>query len=165
MAATRIRWCPICSAPRCNSATPAAELRCCIPKPVYSDTLVYEGGDTSGGGWQGGTVTPYRPSTNFGAEGQILYRKLDQASGLPVADTDTLADWAQDPADFVNGRRTQYPGWALERFFRPRVSIETANLEVLVAPDNSYAALKSHLEAAQAEHPLRGLHVRQCAPG
>ena len=119
------------------------------PQAIYSDTLVYEGGDASGGGWHGGTVYPYRPSTNFGAEGQILYRKLDQGSGLPVADTDTLADWAQDPADFVNGRRTQYPGWSLERFFRPRVTDEAANLEVLVAPDNSFAALRSHLEAAQ----------------
>ena len=121
------------------------------PKGIYSDTLVYEGGDTSGGGWQGSTVYPYRPSTNFGEEGQILYRKLDQGSGLPVADTDTRADWAQDPADFVNGRRTQYPGWALERFFRPRVSIEAANLEVFVAPDNSYAALKAAQESIRFE--------------
>ena len=30
----------------------------------------------------------------FGKEGQILYRKLDQATGLPAPDTDTAADWA-----------------------------------------------------------------------
>jgi hypothetical protein len=70
------------------------------PRAIYSDTLVYEGGDTSGGGWQGGAVYPYRPSTNFGAEGQILYRKLDQGSGLPVPDTDTLPDWAQESRRF-----------------------------------------------------------------
>ena len=126
------------------------------PQAIYSDTLVYEGGDAGGGGWQGGAVFPYRPSTNFGEEGQILYRKLDQGSGLPVADTDTLADWAQDPADFVNGRRTQYPGWALERFFRPRVINEAANLEVFVAPDNSYGALRSRLEAAQESIRFEG---------
>ena len=126
------------------------------PQAVYSDTLVYEGGDTSGGGWQGGAVYPYRPSTNFGEEGQILYRKLDQGSGLPTADTDTLTDWAQDPADFSDGRRTQYPGWALERFFRPRVINEAANLEVFVAPDNSYAAMKSHLESAQQSIRFEG---------
>ncbi|MEJ5199867.1 MAG: phospholipase D-like domain-containing protein, partial [Anaerolineae bacterium] len=71
------------------------------------------------------------------------------ATGRPVADTDTRADWAQDPADPINGRRTQYPGWSLERFFRPQVAVEEANLMVIVAPDHSYAALRALLEAAQ----------------
>ena len=81
-------------------------------------------------GWQGLTVYPYRPSTNFGEAGQILYRKLDQRTGLPVPDTDTRADWAQDPDDIINGRKAQYPGWELDRFFLPRSVTEPATLEV-----------------------------------
>jgi len=126
------------------------------PQSIYSDTLVYEGGDVASPGWQGPAVYPYRPSTSFREEGQILYRKLDQATGRPVADTDTRADWAQDPADPINGRRAQYPGWSLERFFRPQVVTETAGLQVIVAPDHSYAALRPLLEAAQQSIRFEG---------
>jgi len=56
------------------------------------DTLVYGAGKLATEGWEGEAV-PY-PRAGFG-EGQILYRKLDQATGLPVPDTDTAADWAQ----------------------------------------------------------------------
>jgi len=119
------------------------------PQALYSDTLVYEGGDTNVPGWSGLAVYPYRPSTNFGEEGQILYRKLDQATGRPMPDTDTRVDWAQDPDDFVDGRRTQLPGWSLERFFQPQVVTESASLQVIVAPDHSYAALRALLESAQ----------------
>jgi phosphatidylserine/phosphatidylglycerophosphate/cardiolipin synthase-like enzyme len=126
------------------------------PQGLYSDTLVYEAGDTNVPGWQGLAVYPYRPSTNFGEEGQILYRKLDQATGLPVPDTDTRADWAQDPADLVDGRRTQYPGWSLERFFQPQIVTEPASLQVIVAPDHSYDALRELLEAAQQSIRFEG---------
>ncbi len=57
----------------------------------------------------------------FGYEGQILYRKLDQVTGLPIADTDTAEDWAQATAigdnglDPINGKKVQYPGWDLEK--------------------------------------------------
>ena len=119
------------------------------PQDLYSDTLVYEGGDTAVPGWQGPAVYPYRPSTNFGEEGQILYRKLDQATGRPRPDTDTRADWAQDPTDFADGRRTQLPGWSLARFFQPQIVTEPANLQVIVAPDNAYPALRALLESAQ----------------
>jgi len=126
------------------------------PQAAYSDTLVYEDGDTNVPGWQGPAVYPYRSSTNFGAEGQILYRKLAQATGLPVADSDTQADWAQDLADIINGRKAQRPGWSLERFFRPAVVSETAHLEVFLAPDNSYAALRALLEATQQRIRFEG---------
>jgi len=126
------------------------------PQNLYSDTLVYEGGDTAVPGWQGPAVYPYRPSTNFGEEGQILYRKLDQATGRPMSDTDTRADWAQDPTDFVDGRRTQLPGWSLARFFPPQIVTEPASLQVIVAPDNSYAALRALLESAQQSIQFEG---------
>ena len=71
------------------------------------DSVVYEGGDTTGTGWNGPPIYPYggasvgierfaqqeRDVEAFGLEGQILYRKLDQTTGLPVPDTNTAADW------------------------------------------------------------------------
>ena len=64
----------------------------------------------------------------FGLEGQILYRKLDQATGLPVPDTDTAADWAQATDDNINGKKVLYPGWDLERYFRPETFSEPATV-------------------------------------
>ena len=126
------------------------------PNGSYADVLVYEAGDTSAPGWQGPAVYPYKPSANFGEEGQFLYRKLDQSTGLPVPDTDTRADWAQDPDDIINGRKAQYPGWELDRFFMPRVVTEPATLEVFLAPDNSFAAMKTLLEGATSSIRFEG---------
>ena len=89
------------------------------------DSVVWEGGDPTDTGWSGPAIWPYggdstgterfasqeRAVEGFGYEGQILYRKLDQATALPVPDTDTAADWAQATDDHVNGKKVQYPGW------------------------------------------------------
>ncbi len=135
------------------------------PAGRYSDTLVYEAGDVSGPGWQGAAVYPYRPSSSFSEAGQILYRKLDQDTGLPLPDTDTRGDWAQDPADLINGRRTQFPGWELERFFQPQIVTEPAHLQVIVAPDHSYAALQALLESAQESIWFEGYTFDSAALG
>ena len=85
---------------------------------TYVDTVVYVGGDTTTASWIGSPIYPYggtsvgierfaqqeRDVEAFGLEGQILYRKLDQATGLPVPDTDTAADWVQDPNDSRVGK-------------------------------------------------------------
>ena len=135
------------------------------PNGSYTDVLVYEAGDTSASGWQGPAVYPYRPSTNFGDEGQILYRKLDQRTGLPVPDTDTRADWAQDPDDLINGRKAQYPGWELDRFFLPRIVTEPATLEVFLAPDNSFAAIETLLEGTTASIRFEGYTIENARLG
>lgn len=126
------------------------------PARLSSDVVAYEAGDAGAPGWQGPSVAPYKPSTTFGEEGQILYRKLDQRTGLPVPDTDTRADWAQDPDDILNGRKAQYPGWQLERFFIPQVVTETATVAVLVSPDNAFASLKALLEEARRSIRFEG---------
>ena len=113
------------------------------------DVLVYRAGDTATPGWSGPALAPWTPSNAFAAEGQILYRKRDQATGLPVADSDTAADWAQDPDDHINGRKVRYPGWDLDTFFFTRRLTETATLTVAVAPDNLYDALAPLLARAQ----------------
>jgi cardiolipin synthase A/B len=123
------------------------------PNGSYADVLAYEAGDASAPGWQGPAVYPYKPSTTFGEAGQILYRKLDQLTGLPVPDTDTRADWAQDPNDLINGRKAQYPGWQLDRFFMPAAVTQNATLSAFVAPDNAFKSLRTLLEGAQ--HSIR----------
>ena len=135
------------------------------PNGSYTDVLVYEAGDTDAPGWQGPAVKPYRPSNNFGEEGQILYRKLDQCTGQPVPDTDTRADWAQDPDDLINGRKAQYPGWELDRFFLPRIVTEPATLEVFLAPDNSFAAIETLLEGTTASIRFEGYTIENARLG
>lgn len=139
------------------------------PDGRYQDVLVYEGGDTgqSSGlpGWQGPAVNPYRPTRSFGAEGQILYRKLAQVTGLPVTDTDTGRDWAQDPDDVLDGRKAQYPGWDLDRFFLSHPITETATLQVIVAPDHSFDALAAHLAAARSHIQIEGYTFESAALG
>jgi hypothetical protein len=71
------------------------------------DSVVWEGGNPTGTGWSGLTINPYDQGS-FGIEGQILYRKLNQQTGRPVADTDTEVDWAQATDDNINGKKVQY---------------------------------------------------------
>lgn len=114
------------------------------------DTLVYGlGAAPQGGGWVGSSLQPYAPTTTFSKGGQILYRKRDQATGWPVTDTDTAADWAQDPTDAVDGSKVQYPGWDLDPFFWTAQVTETATLTVAVGPDHLLDTLRSRIEAAQ----------------
>ncbi|MDY6876137.1 MAG: lamin tail domain-containing protein [Chloroflexota bacterium] len=112
------------------------------------DTLAYGTGAATAG-WNGAAV-PY-PYVGYGA-GQVLYRKLNQATGLPVPDTDTSADWAQDPGDPINGRKLRYPGWDLEGLFFPAEITTTTTFTLAVAPDG---ALDLALQAiASAQHTL-----------
>jgi cardiolipin synthase A/B len=113
------------------------------------DAVAYEGGAGPAAAWLGPALQPWTPSPYFGAEGQVLYRKRDEATGLPVVDTDTAADWAQDPADWLSGRRVLYPGWDLDAFFYPARATQTAHLTIAIGPDHLYEALRSTLEGAR----------------
>jgi cardiolipin synthase len=117
------------------------------------DTLVYGSGVTTTAGWSGPAV-PY-PRSGFGP-GQVLYRKLDQVSGLPVPDTDAAADWAQATDDDVNGRKVRFPGWDLEEFFFPAQVTQTAALSVWVAPDGLYEGIAAELQKAQSSILIEG---------
>jgi len=120
------------------------------PAGVPLDTLVYKAGDTQTPGWLGPALQPWQPTSSFAEEGQVLYRKLDEATGQPVPDTDSAADWAQDPDDPLGGKRVQYPGWDLETFF-PTVQVTaTGILTIAVAPDNAYDAVLAQINAATA---------------
>ena len=114
------------------------------------DTLVYEGGNSNSPGWQGEPIQPYRVSGGLGLEGQILLRKRDERTGFPLQDTDTLADWIQDPDDPYQGRRVFYPGWNLESFIAPTGITETASLTVAIGPDHLYETFSGLLLSAES---------------
>ena len=128
------------------------------------DSIVYEDADPSGTGWSGPGIYPYGGDTvgierfaqreqdveAFGLEGQVLYRKLDQATGWPIADTDTAADWAQATDDNINGKKVLYPGWDLEGYFRTETFTELATLTYTVAPDNIYETVLAEINQALA---------------
>jgi cardiolipin synthase len=116
---------------------------------VLQDRMLY-GSATAipGRGWESAAVQPYTPTTAFAQAGQILYRKLDEVTGLPD-DTDTSADWAQDRADPIAGRRVRYPGWNLEQFYRTVQITQTAWLTVGIAPDNAFDVISQVIASAQ----------------
>ncbi len=134
---------------------------------VVIDALIYENGNiaSAGSNWQGTAVSPYKELSS-GVDGQILYRKLDPITGLPVPDTNTAADWAQDATDLYHGRRVLYPGWDLETFYLPTQITETAVLTIAIAPDNGYETLIHHINQAQREilietHTFENIHIGQ----
>ena len=110
------------------------ELVLCNASPAIVDTVIYEGGVITGTDWIGARVNPYSESV-FGIEGQIIYRKRDQVTGRPIADTDTVADWAQTSDDNINGKKVLYSGWDLDRYFFAHQVTQTANITYVVAPD------------------------------
>ena len=99
-------------------------------------------------GWLGSGVQRYRNGSIAGT-GQILYRKLDEATGVIAADTDTAVDWANDRTDPLSGRKTMYPGWDLEAFWHPAWITATAHLTVAIAPDNAYRVISDLLGSAR----------------
>ncbi len=123
------------------------------------DVLAY-GSGSAADGWRGPSV-PY-PYAGYGA-GQVLYRKLDPASGYPVADSDRAADWAQDPDDPLDGRRLRYPGWDLEEFLFPAVTTATAPITLAVAPDGAVELVAQTLGQARESILLEGYSLESAA--
>jgi uncharacterized repeat protein (TIGR01451 family) len=126
---------------------------------LVRDALVYENGLTDVDGWDGPALQPYK-GTNFAEPGQVLYRVLDEETGLAAQDTDTAIDWAQCADDPWRGRRVRYPGWDMEPFFQPALGM-SGTVTAGIAPDNAYqlvvstirsAAIRIELEAYKLEH-------------
>lgn len=131
----------------------------------HIDAVVYENGDATQPGWQGPAVEPYTPTSSFGAEGQILYRKFDRLTGQPLPDSNTRADWAQDPADHIEGRRVQYPGWDLDTFARPATVNAQGTFTVALAPDNLFEAVQGAFSGAQQSIRIEGYTFEHLALG
>lgn len=117
---------------------------------VIVDVLVYENGNITQVGWSGVSVSPYSGGVQSGEEGQILYRRRDQATNQPVPDTDTAGDWSQSTGNVINGRKVLYPGWDLDSYFFTAQLTQTAVLTIAIAPDNAYEAIVSQISRAQS---------------
>lgn len=88
---------------------------------------------------------------------QIINRKIDACTGLPVADTNTIADWATDPNDDVAGRRFFRPGQDLPLYGTTlKVTEAVTKLKFLVSPDNSYPEFYAELNAATQSIKIGG---------
>ncbi len=113
---------------------------------IIVDAMVYKAGKTPIAGWTGPGVAPYGVGRE---EGQILARIPDEATGLPIADTDTAADWLQTTGNITHGRRVRYPGWDLDPLFWPLTATETATIVVGIAPDNAFEVISETLMRAE----------------
>ncbi len=121
------------------------------PQAEWVDTLVY-GSGIAQPGWQGAPLQPYTVTQAIPADGQVLMRKLDMQTNLPISDTHTAQDWVNDRTDLVEGRKPIYPGWAWEQFQRPMQG-EGAVI-VAVAPDSSFDLVTQTLALAQTSIDL-----------
>lgn len=112
------------------------------------DGVAYGDGQLYSADWTGPGVSPFAVSGESG-EGQILYRKMNEPDGLPVQDSNSAADWAQDKADSTSGKRILLPGWDLDEFFQPLRATEDAHIKYCVAPDNLFECYRDEIVAAQ----------------
>ncbi|GAB4268756.1 MAG: hypothetical protein Kow0080_11940 [Candidatus Promineifilaceae bacterium] len=129
------------------------------------DCVVYGSSDGAAcaGQWSGTAVQPYTVANVFASEGQVLYRKRKQTTGQLYTDTNSAADWAQDPDDTVDGRKVRYPGWDLDRYAAPYVITETAVITLAVAPDNLYTTVVDQINSAQATIQIESLTFENIA--
>ncbi len=123
------------------------------------DAVVYGDASLPRSGWSGPAVRQYS-SNGIGADGQVLFRKRDETTGLPLADTDTAADWANDttPGSVlygpvhegdIYGKRAMYPGWDWEAYTATLALTVTTPVTVGIAPDNMYTVVARLLRRAQ----------------
>lgn len=114
-----------------------------------ADTLVFGNGELTAPGWASEALQPYQNSVAR-VEGQILSRIPDETTGLPISDTNTLADWMQYTGDYLYGRRVVFPGWDyVTPFFWPTKTNEHATLMIGVTPDNGYEIISNTVAMAQ----------------
>lgn len=116
-------------------------------KGAVVDAVAYEQGSLGAPEWTGPPVQPFLISGGA-TEGQILFRKMAEDNGLPVPDTNSASDWAQDANDSYSGKRILLPGWDLDEFFQPLKVREFAHIKYCVAPDNIFDCYKDEILAA-----------------
>lgn len=114
---------------------------------IVIDAMVYGDATLGAPDWAGDAVQLY-DFGNVSREGQILYRKMQESDAMPVADTDTRADWAQDTSDNILGKKVAYPGWSLDQFFQTAKSSANATVRYCVAPDHLFTCMRDEIVAA-----------------
>lgn len=119
------------------------------------DALRYGDEEQAVDGWVGAPVQPYTRG-DVAASGQVLERKRDPATGLPV-DHDLATDWASDLTDIAWGRRVRMPGWLgwdNATLAQPTLVNAYATTTVAVGPEGLYTPLAAAFAAATASIDL-----------
>ena len=112
-----------------------------------ADALVYNDGMTPFPGWSGPGLRYY--ATPKGQRGQILARIPNEVTGLPIADTDTAADWLQYTGALTAGKQVLYPGWDFNPLFWPLQVTEPATVVVGIAPDSAFDVISQTIMQAR----------------
>ncbi len=126
------------------------------------DALVY-GNAAPRPGWSGAPLQPYTVTLTIPQAGQVLMRRLDLRTALPISDTDTAQDWLNDRDDPIDARKPIYPGWRLEDFLTP-VS-DTGAITIAIAPDASYSLTHDALRGAVTSIDLASFTFEQARLG
>jgi hypothetical protein len=116
--------------------------------------------------WTGPALQPYG-SSGISAGGQVLRRKRDEQNGMPVPDTNTIADWANDGTPGgalygpvcegdLHGKRAAYPGWDWDAYSDTYEVEATGWLTVGIAPDNAYDVVAGLLRRARERILIEG---------
>lgn len=129
------------------------------------DAVLFGNSSANLPGWRGAPIAYYQRNPRFARAGQVFYRLFDPATVLALNDADAASDWAQGNPDPARGRRAAFAGWDWLDCAQPAtVHWETAapSARLLVAPDNTFAALSTlltaattsiHLETYEITHP------------
>jgi hypothetical protein len=113
------------------------------------DVVAWGTSDYANTGWAGATITPYIFADYIFSEGDITVRKLNEITGQPVPDTNTLNDWSWDGTDPIDGCKITYPGWdSYDTFFFTPKATATVHTTFFVSPDNSFAATGNFIDSA-----------------
>lgn len=139
------------------------------------DAMVYGSGNTAQIGWSGSAVQPYDVFPMNPAN-QVFFRKLDEVTGYPIADTDTEADWWPSKTAGTTlygpvhqgdlfGKKVMVPGWATGILKPSQLptdnwvtfkSTETASYSVLVGPDHLYENYVAAINSATTSIYISG---------
>jgi cardiolipin synthase A/B len=131
---------------------------------VPVDALVY-GTSTPIQGWQGAALQPYVVTGTISADGQLLLRRTDPATGLPVTDTDSAADWTSHRGPLSDHNRPMYPGWLRDWSALALPAIGAGNITVGIAPDASFTLIADQLRSARRSIDLSSYTFDQAALG
>jgi hypothetical protein len=130
-----------------------------LHQPEVIDVVVYGGASPGRAGWKGAALERYT-NGSLPLTGQILFRKANELTGLPAADTDEAVDWGNSRVSGsilygpvhqgdLWGKQVVYPGWDRDDLTHTLAVTATARVTVGIAPDNAYAVVADVLNGAQ----------------
>jgi cardiolipin synthase A/B len=118
-----------------------------------ADTFLYGAETATSPGWNGPATQLYSRGS-IPAQGQVMRRKFDPVSGLPV-DSDRSSDWSSDLVDLAWGRQVFFPGWRVwfgTPLILPPSPVVQATTSVAIGPDALFAPIAERF--ANARHTI-----------